>query len=97
MSDLCRIIHPIHVKADTLVWCCAGIIGALRKAMQTGADPRAYAAVDLLLELLGHCGRSYLVDDCSRLLAPLNGPKLLAAIGKAALGALPPLVEMMQS
>ncbi len=63
----------------------AGIIGLLRKAMQTGADPRAYAAVDLLLQLLQHCQRSHPIDDCTHLLAPLDGPKLLAGIGKAAL------------
>lgn len=67
--------------------------------MQTGADPRAYAAVDLLLELLRHCERSHLIDDCSQLLAPLDAPKLLAAIGRAALeqGALSLLAETVQS
>ena len=73
------------MEVDTLRWCFAGIIGVLQKAMQMGADPRAYAAVDLLLELLRHCGRSHLVDDCSQLLASLDGPKRLAAIGRAAL------------
>ena len=90
---------PVDANVDTLVWYFAGIIGVLRKAMQTGADPRAYAAVDLLLELLRHWGRSDRIDDCSRLLAPLNGPKLLAAIGKAALGKGAPsfLVTAVQS
>ena len=83
MSDLCR--KPC--TPESIVFCTfrAGIISALREAMQTGADPLAYAAVDVLLQLLQHCRHSHLIDDCAHLLVPLDGPELLAAIGNAAI------------
>ncbi len=53
--------------------------------MRTGAGPVAHAAVDLLLQLLLYCRRSPLIDSCAHLMALLDGPTALAAIGRAAL------------
>ena len=57
----------------------------LREALQTCADPCAYAAVTLLLRLLLYCQQSHLLDDRAQPLAALRGPKLLAAVGRAAI------------